>query len=92
VARSPANVHTGRPEAGSKGSVTLKMRHYSLFVPRDFDISPYFEIVKPTINDTFDFHALKWADSPAPDAALKTQAALPDGLGARHRVTGHLPE
>lgn len=64
-------IHTGRPEtAGSKGRVTLKMRHYSLFVPRDFDISPYFEIVKPTIDDTFDFHALKWIDSPQSPAAL----------------------
>src|SRR5690606_26290328 len=27
----------------------LMIRHHSLFAPRDFDISPYFAIVKPTI-------------------------------------------
>jgi hypothetical protein len=83
-------IRTGRPErAGSKGGVTLKMRHYSLFVPRDFDISPYFEIVKPTLDDKFDFHVLKWTDAPVPDAALP---APDDGVGARPRVTGHLPD
>ncbi|MFI0546988.1 MAG: YiiX/YebB-like N1pC/P60 family cysteine hydrolase [Brachymonas sp.] len=32
------------------------MRDYRLFVPRDFDVSPYFNIVKPTIEMGFDFH------------------------------------
>lgn len=36
------------------------IRHYSLFAPRDFDLSPYFEIVKPAIGDGFDFHKLLW--------------------------------
>jgi hypothetical protein len=36
------------------------VRHYSLYVPRDFDVSPYFEVVKPTLEAGFDFHALKW--------------------------------
>src|SRR5476649_1619735 len=27
----------------------LEIRHSSLFAPRDFDISPYFEVVKPTL-------------------------------------------
>ena len=27
----------------------LEIRHSSLYAPRDFDISPYFEVVKPTI-------------------------------------------
>jgi hypothetical protein len=41
-------------------SELFHVRHYSLYVPRDFDVSPYFEIVKPTLEDGFDFHALKW--------------------------------
>lgn len=45
---------------------TLHVRHHSLFAPRDFDISPYFEIVKPTIAHGFDFHTLKWAHSSKP--------------------------
>src|SRR5260221_288936 len=32
----------------------LIVRHYSLFAPRDFDVSPYFQIVKPTIESGFD--------------------------------------
>lgn len=39
----------------------LHIRHYSLFTPRDFDISPYFRIVKPQLERDFDFHQLHWA-------------------------------
>lgn len=31
-----------------------------LFAPRDFDVSPYFEIVKPTLTEDFDFHQIHW--------------------------------
>jgi len=40
----------------------LEIRHSSLFAPRDFDISPYFEVVKPTIRRGFDYKAMAWAD------------------------------
>ena len=40
------------------------IRHYSLFTPRDFDVSPYFQIVKPTIERKFDYHAHPWATEP----------------------------
>ncbi|MGB0865900.1 MAG: YiiX/YebB-like N1pC/P60 family cysteine hydrolase [Granulosicoccaceae bacterium] len=43
-------------------SEILHIRHYSLFVPRDFDLSPYFRIVKPTIEQGFDYTQLHWAD------------------------------
>lgn len=39
----------------------LHIRHHSLYAPRDFDVSPYFEIVKPTIENGFDPHGLKWS-------------------------------
>lgn len=39
----------------------LHIRHHSLFVPRDFDVSPYFRIVKPTLEAGFDHRALLWA-------------------------------
>lgn len=39
----------------------LHMRHHSLFVPRDFDVSPYFQIIKPTLEVGFDHHLLAWA-------------------------------
>lgn len=39
----------------------LHIRHHTLFTPRDFDLSPYFRIVKPTIaSDDFDPHLLTW--------------------------------
>ncbi len=37
----------------------MHIRHHSLFAPRDFDVSPYFEIIKPSLNKDFDFHKLK---------------------------------
>jgi hypothetical protein len=44
----------------------LHIRDSSLYMPRDFDISPYFEIVKPTIVQGFDYTALHWADKQKP--------------------------
>jgi len=44
----------------------LEIRHSSLYAPRDFDISPYFEVVKPTIVHGFDYTALHWADRQKP--------------------------
>ena len=40
----------------------LHIRHHSLFMPRDFDLSPYFQIVKPAIERGFDPHSLIWAE------------------------------
>lgn len=39
----------------------LHIKHHSLFVPRDFDASPYFEIVKPTIYKGFSPYEMKWS-------------------------------
>jgi len=39
----------------------LRLRHHSLFAPRDFDVSPYFAVVKPMLDAGFDFHALTWS-------------------------------
>ncbi|MFW2366554.1 MAG: YiiX/YebB-like N1pC/P60 family cysteine hydrolase [Desulforhopalus sp.] len=41
----------------------LHIRHHSLFTPRDFDVSPYFQIVKPTLECGFDPHTLPWSDN-----------------------------
>lgn len=40
----------------------LHIRHYSLFTPRDFDLSPYFEVIKPTLEAGFDFRKLALAE------------------------------
>jgi hypothetical protein len=36
------------------------IRRHGLFTPRDFDISPYFAVIKPVIDKNFDFHTLQW--------------------------------
>ncbi len=56
----------------------LEIRHSSLYCPRDFDISPYFHVVKPTITSGFDYKSLRWADPPAGgDAAQRARVRRP---------------
>jgi hypothetical protein len=43
----------------------LHIRHHSLYAPADFDLSPYFEIVKPTLAEGFNYKGLTWAPPPA---------------------------
>ena len=40
----------------------MHIRHHSLYTPRDFDLSPYFHIVKPTLAYGFDYKTLEWAE------------------------------
>jgi Permuted papain-like amidase enzyme, YaeF/YiiX, C92 family len=40
----------------------LEIRHSSLYAPRDFDISPYFKIIKPTLVEGFNYKRMDWAD------------------------------
>jgi hypothetical protein len=42
-------------------SEALSIRRDGLFTPRDFDISPYFEIVKPSIESGFNFR--RWSQT-----------------------------
>lgn len=35
-------------------------RHHSFITPRDFDLSPYFRVVKPTLEAGFDYRAFPW--------------------------------
>jgi hypothetical protein len=57
----------------------LHVRHHSLYVPRDFDVSPYFEVVKPTLAAGFDYHMLHWYDG-------RTQVTGADAAQAPHAV------
>lgn len=63
-------------QAGSRAArrQILEIRHSSLYAPRDFDISPYFEIIKPTIVAGFDYRKLHWADraKPPPEATANS--------------------
>lgn len=50
------------PGANREQRERLHIRNSRLFAPRDFDISPYFLIVKPMLERPFDVHRLRWAD------------------------------
>lgn len=54
--------HAARPDCPDCVREILRIRHHSLFAPRDFDVSPYFEVVKPSVGADFDFHRLSWAE------------------------------
>jgi permuted papain-like amidase YaeF/Yiix C92 family enzyme len=49
------------------------IRKHGLFTPRDFDVSPFFEIVKPTLRTGFDYHKIAWVppEVTAVDGALQ---------------------
>ncbi|MFN3658457.1 MAG: YiiX/YebB-like N1pC/P60 family cysteine hydrolase [Pseudolabrys sp.] len=51
-----------RVESEAARDELLEIRHSSLYAPRDFDISPYFSVVKPTIERGFDYKAMAWVD------------------------------
>lgn len=53
--RASAQSHYSREEI-------LHIRHHSLYTPRDFDLSPYFRIVKPTLEYGFDYRTINWAE------------------------------
>ncbi len=44
----------------------LHIRDSTLYAPRDFDVSPYFRIVKPSLQQGFDPHTLTWASAVDP--------------------------
>ena len=64
----------GRASAQSSYSRSeiLHIRHHSLYTPRDFDLSPYFRIVKPTLEYGFDYKSVTWAEL---EPAQEEQAA-----------------
>jgi hypothetical protein len=39
---------------------TDHIRRHGLYTPRDFDISPYFQIVKPALDGNFNYQTLPW--------------------------------
>ena len=69
----PALDLLGQADSASVREI-LHVRHYSLYVPRDFDVSPFFQIIKPTIEAGFDHHRLTWSNEAAktPSAINKT--------------------
>jgi hypothetical protein len=69
----------GRASAQSSYSreEILHIRHHSLYTPRDFDLSPYFEIVKPTLAFGFDYKTLVWGEPRMPEQPAAGKAEEP---------------
>jgi hypothetical protein len=58
-------IEENTPGAKQARAEILHIRHYSLYMPRDFDTSPFFRIIKPRIESGFDFHRLVWGEDEA---------------------------
>src|SRR3984893_4490879 len=76
VVRYPILPKITRLESAAARREVLQIRDSSLYAPRDFDISPYFQIVKPTLVENFNYKCMDWADLPAsPPAGPKPKVA-----------------
>jgi hypothetical protein len=51
------------------------IRKHGLYTPRDFDISPFFSIVKPTIAAGFDYRTVEWGP---PDLTMVNSGQQPE--------------
>jgi hypothetical protein len=58
ITKAPGRAHA---ESRYARRDIMHIRHHSLFAPRDFDLSPYFEIVKPTLVHGFDYKKINWS-------------------------------
>src|SRR5438094_682261 len=70
LVRYPILPKVTRVESRSARREILEIRHSSLYAPRDFDISPYFAVVKPTLERGFDYKKVHWADLPPRSEAV----------------------
>jgi hypothetical protein len=70
----------GQPSQ-SRYTGLFRMRHPNLITPRDFDLSPFFDIVKfnPIARGELDYSRMDWTEDAAPEPALP-------GPGAQRRA------
>jgi hypothetical protein len=54
----------------------LHIRNHTLFTPHDFDISPYFSVIKPMIEAGFDYRTLTWAEESMLEGEFPTLNSL----------------
>jgi hypothetical protein len=75
-----------RKNDGNPGRADLvrelwRIRHHSLYAPRDFDISPFFQVIKPRIAKPFDYRHAPWSEGDTvismDDAAFPEFEAIP---------------
>jgi len=82
LVRYPILPKVTRVESRSARREILEIRHSSLYAPRDFDISPYFAVVKPTLERGFDYKKVHWADlSPRLEAVALDRPKSPAPVG-----------
>jgi hypothetical protein len=81
VVRYPILPKITRLESAAARREILQIRHSSLYAPRDFDISPYFQIVKPILAESFNYKFVDWADLPAKPPATPTLNVACNGQG-----------
>jgi len=74
-----SQISAATPDCPGCTAEVLHIRHHSLYAPRDFDVSPYFAIVKPTLAQGFDYRALRWSDADGDAIATSATPALPRG-------------
>jgi hypothetical protein len=65
-----------RVESRAARCEIAEIRHSSFYAPRDFDISPYFMVVKPTLAHGFNYKDMHWADLPYPAEVHAAQLTL----------------
>lgn len=57
-------------EGGKSGEVPQYYKsHFTHFTPRDFDLSPYFKVIKPTLEGAFDYRKLNWQAREEPETS-----------------------
>ncbi len=52
----------GAPDCSACVREFYEIRHHSLFAPRDFDISPYFAVIKPTLAAAAEYRSITWVE------------------------------
>ncbi|MFC4699440.1 YiiX/YebB-like N1pC/P60 family cysteine hydrolase [Glaciecola siphonariae] len=62
LADEPSTDKPSTDRAFSKQKRAYSARHFSHFTPRDFDLSPYFEVIKPTLRRGFNYKDIQWRD------------------------------
>ena len=74
VTRAPGRQ---RAESDYSRREILHIRHHSLFAPRDFDLSPYFNVVKPTLEYGFDYKRIEWGHKQSSEPVESPQTLSP---------------
>jgi len=86
MVRYPIMPNIMRMESAVVRREMVQIRHSSLYAPRDFDISPYFQIVKPTLMENFNYKCVDWADLPgAPPAVQQPECVTGEALATLDR-------